>query len=283
MAESEMPTISLDVNDVAEAVDTPIDVTPEAEQTATQESSTEEQTAAATDEAAAEEPAADQETEGEDSKDKTEDTKAEETDTEERKKGAEARKAQLQTEIRDLVATRNQLREEVSAKNAEAYKPATADELVEQGMDPAMAEVTALKQRTELAEYNAHVADLTASINTEALQVMHDYPMFDPNSPEYNKDIAEMAGSVYERVAGIKTDPKTGLPYSANVLPRQVYQAIAQAFSAGASTGEVRGQQATEQMLAAADSPTTSATVEEPKVDPFLQGLTYGKTPAGKR
>jgi hypothetical protein len=200
-----------------------------------------------------------------------EDDKSEEA-PEEPKKGAEARKEQLQTEIRELVAKRNELRDEVSKVNSQVYAPQTAEELVAEGMEPAMARVEALEQKAAMAEFNAHVADLNANLNVEALQVMSDFPVFNPDAPEYDKSLAERAKRVYERAAAIETDDKTGLIVNAQVLPYEIYKEFAEAAQAGKQAGAVKGQIAAEKNLAAVD-PVSSSAPSEPKEDLFLKGL----------
>ncbi len=207
--------------------------------------------------------------------DKPEEKEVEETDDDQPKKNAETRKEELQTEIRDLVAKRNVLREEVEATNAKVYEPQTAEELIEQGMDPAMARVESLEQGQKMDKFNAHVTDLNANLNVESLQVMADFPIFNPDAPEYDKTLAETAKNVYQRAAQIQTDPNTGLVVQANVLPYEIYKAIADARTSGANQGAAKGQKAAEKMLASADTPSSSAP-KQPKEDPFLKGLTGG-------
>lgn len=216
-----------------------------------------------------------QESEDESDADKADDKEVEEIteDEETQPKSAEARKEQLNTEIRDLVSKRNELRQEVAGVNAKVYQPQTAQELIDEGVDPAMARVEALEQRTQIAEFNAHVTDLNANLNIESLQVMSDFPVFNPDAPEYDKTLSERARSVFERAAAIQTDPQTGLIIQANVLPYDIYKAFAETSTSGAQTGSVKGQKAAEKMLAASES-TTSSAPKAPKEDNFLKGLT---------
>jgi len=199
----------------------------------------------------------------------------EETKEEEPKKGAEARKEALNAEIRDLVSKRNELRQEITNVNAQVYQPATAEELVEQGYDPAMARVEALEQRTQMAEYNAYVSDLNASLNTESLRVMADYPVFDPESDQYDKSLAERATNVYKQAAQVQVDPNTGLTVQANALPYDIFKAFAETAQSGTQAGAVKGQIAAEKNLAAADT-VSSAAPKAPKEDLFLKGLLGG-------
>lgn len=201
----------------------------------------------------------------------------EEDDTEDEpeepvKKNAETRKDELQTEIRELVAKRNELREEVTRVNSQVYEPQTAEELIEQGYDPAIARVEALEQRTKMAEYNAQVTDLNANINIESLQVMADYPVFDPDSDQYDKTLADRARDVYEKSAQVQVDPNTGMIVQASVLPYDIYKAFAETSSVGAQKGKVTGQKAAEKMLSSVE-PTSSAAPKQEKEDPFLKGL----------
>lgn len=249
MAE-EAATIHLDVNDI---ITTPDEVAVEAE-TTTPESSTEEPNAEAT--TSEEEPTEGKETEAEESEEAEEapeESETEETPPDEPKnKSAEGR-------IRNLVAENRALREEVALKNAEAYKPATAQELVDQGMDEVSAKLEAMEQRQQLSEFNAQVAEVQMALATDANQVLNDFPMFNEKSSEYNPELAKMAETVYKQSAGIQQDPKTGLIYNVSVLPYSVYESIANAYSSGASTGQVKAQRSAEKMLASVDAPTSAA------------------------
>lgn len=193
------------------------------------------------------------------------------TPTEEPKpRTAEARKEQLNNEIRDLVAKRNQARSEIEAINAKTYQAATPEELIEQGQDPAIARVMALEQRQQIAEYNAQVTDLNANLSVESLQVLNDFPMFNPDAPEYDAALAQRAATVYQKVAGIETDPQTGLIVSANALPYEIYKAFAETHTASVQSGQVNGQRAAERMLAATDTPPSSAP-KTAKLDPLME------------
>lgn len=269
------------VNEIVEqTTTTPESPTEETKETAvqepTEELSDEEQAAKEVAEELEEdgaEPKEEPDEELEDESDDEPEVEAEEPEAkEEPPKGAEARKEQLQTEIRDLVSKRNELRQEVERVNAQVYALQTPEELVEQGYDPAMARVEALEQRTQMAEYNAHVADLNANLNQQALEVLRDYPIFNPEAPEYDKALADRAETVYRQAAQLQVDPRTGLTVQANALPYDIYKAFAETAQVGTQKGAVAGQVAAEKNLAAADTVSSSAP-KAPKVDNFLKGL----------
>lgn len=232
----------------------------------------------AIDKPAGDEPAADPDTEGDDDADDADDDTDDTKDDQSKKahNDPEARKEVLKSEIRELVAQRGALRAEIANTNSTVYRPQTAEELEEQGLDPAMAAVKALEQKSQMAEFNNHVSDLNANLNVESLQVMTDYPIFDPESPKYDEAFSDQVTAVYQKVAGVMRDPKTGLIVRANVLPYEIYKAFAQTYAAGAKTGEVDGQKATDKMLANAETPSSAAPKKSAK-DPFAVGLMGGK------
>lgn len=192
-------------------------------------------------------------------------------------KGAQARKDQLRTEIRTLVGQRNNLRKEIESANGKVYVPKTQEELESEGMEPAEARVKALEERQELAEFNTKVSDLNANMDVESLQVMADFPMFDPGpegnpNPDFNESLAKLASKVYKQVAGVEVDENTNLVISARVLPYQFYQSFAQAYEMGAETGQTKGQREADENEAQAET-RSSAKPPTPKEDPFLKGL----------
>lgn len=194
----------------------------------------------------------------------------------ERAKGAEARKTALQTEIRELVSKRNELRAEVEQQNAKAYRVETAEELAEQGLTEDEAENEILRQEMQMREFNLHVADLNANLNLESLQVMQDFPIFDPDSSEYDSGLAQRVRGLYEQAAQPQVDKKTGLVLKSNIAPYDFYKAFAETHqNSGAKSraeGKIEGQKASDKQLAAAETPSSTAP-RTAKEDPFLKGL----------
>ncbi len=210
--------------------------------------------------------------------DKKEEADQQESEDEkaERAKGAEARKNALQTEIRELVSKRNELRAEVEQQNAKAYRVETAEELAEQGLSEEEAENEILRQEMQMREFNLHVADLNANLNLESLQVMQDFPIFDPDSSEYDSGLAQRVRGLYEQAAQPQVDKKTGLVLKSNIAPYEFYKAFAETHqSSGAKSrveGKIEGQKAADKQLAAAETPSSTAP-RTAKEDPFLKGL----------
>lgn len=211
------------------------------------------------------------ETEGDkaEESDKDEPTEqADETDKDEKPRA----KNEAQNRIRTLANENRQLRQQVEQLNSQVYSPATEQDLVEQGMPETEAKVESLRQQMEVERFNRTVTELNSTLNSEAQEVLRDFPLFDPESPEFKPELAQRANAIYQQSAGIQTDPNTGLVIQANVLPYDFYKSFAEAYEAGATTGKVNGQKATEQMLASVDVPS-STPPKEPKKDSFLSGF----------
>lgn len=183
---------------------------------------------------------------------------------------ADERKAQLNAEIRDMVAERNALKESIEKLNAETYKPQTAEELVEEGYSEEVAEVRALKQELELQQYNQKVLEAQTNLSEQATQVMKDYPIFDPDSPDYVSEIADSAAQAL--ASSLILDPNTNQIVGTHLSPYQIYKPIADAYKLSQVKGKLQGQRATEKMLASVDA-QPSATPKKPKSDPLLDIL----------
>ena len=171
---------------------------------------------------------------------------------------ADERKDQLNTEIRDLVSQRNALKAEVEKANAEVYQPATEQELVDdQGMTPLEAKVEAMRQEREVEKYNSAVAEAQLTIGTESERVLRDFPIFNPDSTEYDKELGEEAAELLR--ANLVIDPNTNQVIGSNVSPYQLYKTLAKASGISAVKGQIQAQAATEKQLANADDSSAAS------------------------
>src|SRR3990167_1364742 len=201
----------------------------------------------------------------------SEEAKAEDADKPEEKPmtNADERKTQLNTEIRDLVSQRNAIKAEIEKKNAEVYQPAAEDELTDQTnpdtgqpYTSVEAKVEALRQEREMEKYNSQVADAQLTISSESERVLNDFPMFNSESESYDKELAEEAAELLQ--ANLIYDQNTGQVIGSNVSPYQLYKTLARASGISATKGQIKGQQATEKMLANADTNTSTAPEKKP-------------------
>lgn len=209
--------------------------------------------------------------ESEEDEQETEETEpSEKQEAQEQPQGkAEERKQQLNTEIRDLISKRNDLRQQVEQMNSQVYQPASEQELQEQGFSPEMAAIEAMKQERELERYNNQVAEAQLTLSSEASRALQDFPQFDAESPEYNPQLAAQVDELLG--ANIVTDPNTGQVIGSRVSPYKLYQSFANAMKVSAAQGQVDGQRSTERMLASADA--TGSAHKSEKTDAQLEGF----------
>lgn len=175
--------------------------------------------------------------------------------------------------IRDLVSARNALKAEVEKTNAEAYQVATEDELTDavnpetgQNYSSVEAKVEAMRQSQEMDKYNAQVADAQLTLHSEAERVISDFPLFNPDSEQFDKELAEEAAGLLE--ANLIYDENTEQIIGSNVSPYKLYQTLAKAQGISTVKGQIKGQQATEKQLANADNANSAAPPQKPK-DPL--------------
>lgn len=205
-----------------------------------------------------------------------EDAKEEET----KPTKADERKTQLNQEIRDLVAQRNAIKAEVAKATDEVYQPATESDLVDEGLSATEAKVEAMRQQLEVRDYNERVAEAQLTLGSESLRVLNDFPIFNPDSDQYDAELADEAAGLMEsnliRDPNVpEVDPQTGkatgkgLIIGSNVSPYKFYKTLFRASGISATKGQIKGQQAQQEMMANADSP---GSVAPPKkaVDPVV-------------
>lgn len=210
--------------------------------------------------------------------DETTDEKAQEGDDKQNSddgqnaKGAERRKEQLSSEIRELVAQRNAIREETSRLIKEQYgtqsgnQAKTEDELVNT-INPetgdyytraeAQAEITKnrldqLEQERQREVFANQIAESRFAMEQEAAKVVKDFPMFDSQSDQFNKEISTEAAEILS--GAIETDPQTGMQIGCKIPIYKFYSMLAKATESARKQGEIAGREAAQKMMGAVDT-----------------------------
>lgn len=218
-----------------------------------------------------------EETEGETPEAKAEEPVVETKSEEQPSKGYEQRKEQLSGDITTLVAQRNALRNEVEQLNSQVYRSATEEELQDQGYSPEMAAIESFKQEQAIRDYNGQIADKQLELRSEALSIVRDFPDLSPvtASGEPNPTYNEQLGAQLDTLLGqnLQVDPNTGQIIGSTIPPYQIYKLVADAAKASAEAGQIKGQQATERMLASVDSTSSATPAKQTESDNFLKGL----------
>lgn len=212
--------------------------------------------------------------------------------SEEKPSRADARKQQLNSEIRERIAERNALRDEIAALSRQKYDLEsssdipTVESLLEQ-INPdtgdyytrAEAENLRLNKRLDAfekqQEFNAYVervADSRMQLSQEANKVVKDFPIFDPESDQYNAELTAAADELMQN--SLIKDEKTGQVIGARISPYQLYSTIANAKASGEAGGKTSGRKAALDMLNNADVTTSAkAPSSSAKTDEFLSGF----------
>lgn len=229
------------------------------------------------------------------------DKTAEETKTEDTKedaepahaKNAETRKQQLNNEIRDKIAERNALREEIKKLNEEKYNLPKATDLpteeklldqvnpdtgdyytrIEAKLAVLEAERNMDQEKQKMSEYTEKIVDNRISLAEQANRVLKDFPMFDEESDTYNKELSEKAETIVKNL--LITDPVTNEIIGYNGSIYDVYSTLAHATEMAQVSGQIAGRKAVQKMMnsvdvVGGDNVETGKTEED---DPFLRGL----------
>ncbi len=134
----------------------------------------------------------------------------------------------------------NELKKEIEKANAEVYFPASKSELIDQGMTKQEAKVEAIRQQNEMETYNTRVTEAQLSINAESEKVLKEFPVFDPESDEYDKDLAEDAAELLQ--ANLIYDENSGQIIGANISPYKLYKTLAWALEVGEIKGIIKAK-----------------------------------------
>lgn len=175
---------------------------------------------------------------------------------------------------------RQRTKNETAAKINDNYSAPTVEQLQDQGYSEQDARIEAKLQEISFAQERARVSELNASMRDEATQVQQQFGIFNPNSPDYDKDFAEQVGESYKQYAQLQTDDN-GIILSANVPLYDYYQQQANLYNRALSRGQQNAQANTQQMVARTENPGGSASnskrTEDMSQEEFL--AQYGDQP----
>jgi hypothetical protein len=178
-----------------------------------------------------------------------------------------------------LANENRELREQIDKITSETYAPQTVEELTaivnpETGQPYTVAQAAdaALAQQLQMRDYKDRAVHAQTVVGTEAWEVLNEFPMFNPDSKDYDKELASIAADTLE--ANLIRDPNMpeigpdGKPTGLGTIvdfrqsPKQIYQTLARASGISAAKGQLKGQADTETMLANAD---TTGNISPPK------------------
>jgi hypothetical protein len=143
----------------------------------------------------------------------------------------------------------------------ENYSAPTEEQLVEQGMSEQEAKVQAAIEQLSFERERTRVAELNAGLRDEAVQVQQTMGMFNPNSPDYDKEFSEQVGEAYKQYARVQID-ENGIIMNADVSLLDYYKQQYDLYNRGLSRGQQKAQANSEQMLARTENPGGSSSTK---------------------
>jgi hypothetical protein len=236
----DMPDVSLMDNDIAQPIEATPSETP-AEQATQEGADTKEQPQ-----------------EGEDNAPEGEQPPTQEEEAQQPQDDEAAIRARNEAYAQRRIQERQRTRQNVAQQIDQAYGPKTEEDLVQEGYDPAQAQIEALRQEMQYERQKTQIAELNAGLQAEAVNVTHDFPLFDQNSKEFDAEFAKEVEESYRIASRLQVD-ENGIVVNAEVPLYDYYQRMATIYNRGTSRGQQQGQQEYQQMLARTENPGGSS------------------------
>jgi hypothetical protein len=175
---------------------------------------------------------------------------------------AAAQKARNEAYARQRIQERERTRQSVEKQIEEAYGPKTEQELVDEGLTERDAQVEALRQEMQFERQKTQIAQLNAGLQAEAVNVTNDFPVFNPNSKDYDPEFAGIVEQQYKQAARLQLD-ENGIVVNADVPLYDYYQQMATIYNRGTERGQQQGQQEYQQMMSRTENPGGSSSTSK--------------------
>lgn len=199
--------------------------------------------------------------------DKPEESTDESVDTEEVDKPAEKADPTDPKEIaRREFQQRQKTRQSVEKTIDDTYQPKSKEDLINEGLSEAKAEVEALRQEIEFEKTRSRIAEVNANLQVDAQNVLKDFPIFNPDDKDnYDPEFAQKVQDRYQRVARLQTD-ENGIVLNAEEGLYDFYADMAELYKGGTDKGKDQGQKDALKMLSRTDSSSKSETPQSDKI-----------------
>lgn len=176
----------------------------------------------------------------------------------------EAAKRQHNDEMaRQRIQNRQRTQSDVAKDLNEVYGPKSQEELVAEGKTQEEARYEALEQRLAHNEEVNRISSLNADMTMQSAAILQESAVYNPNSPEYDKDFTDMVDQMYYKQANIQTQQ---LPDGRQVIVNadipldDFYKQMADIRDRGVTKGSQMGQQQAMQSYARTENIGGSST-----------------------
>jgi hypothetical protein len=171
----------------------------------------------------------------------------------------EAAQAERDRVARDAYIQRQRTRQETEKQLDQFYGPKTQQELIDEGVPPEDARYEALRQEMAYSQQRAQVAELNAGMQAEAVNAVHDFPIFDEKSKDFDPVFTQEVQAAYLNAARVQVD-EHGIVTNAEIPLYDFYKRMADIYSRGASKGAQTGAADMAQMLGRTEDTTGGST-----------------------
>ena len=175
---------------------------------------------------------------------------------------AAAQKARNEQYARQRIQERQRTRQNVEQQIEQAYGAKSEQELIDEGMTEQQAQIEALRQEMQFERQKTQIAELNAGLQAEAVNITNDFPVFNPNSKEYDPEFAQIVEQQYKTASRLQTDDN-GIVINADVPLYDFYQQMHNIYSRGTSRGQTQGQQEYQQMMSRTENPGGSSSTSK--------------------
>ncbi len=173
-----------------------------------------------------------------------------------------AQKARNEQYARQRIMERQRVQQTVQEQLDQSYGPKTAEELAEEGLSDSDARFEALRQEIAYKEERTRIAELNAGMQSEAVNIKADFPLFDPNSAQYDPEFEQMVAARYQRDAQLQLDDN-GIVINARVPLYDYYKEMVDIYGRGASKGQTQAQADAQAMMARTENPGGSSSTSK--------------------
>lgn len=149
---------------------------------------------------------------------------------------------------------RQKTRQQIAQQIDQNYGPKTEEDLIEEGLAPRDAQIEALRQEIAFKDQRTAIAEMNAGMQSDAVNVLSDFSVFNPESPDYDEEFTAEVQAQYVQASRLQTDEQ-GIVLNAELPLYDFYQRAATIYNRGASKGSEKGQTDTLQMLSRTENP----------------------------
>lgn len=132
-------------------------------------------------------------------------------------------------------------KQDIARQLDESYGPKTQEQLQNEGLSQEDARYQALREELAYDKQRTEIAELNAGMQIEAVNVVNDFPIFNPKSKNYDPDFATEVEQAYRTAARVQVDDNN-IVTNAEIPLYDFYQRMNNIYSRGATKGTQEGQ-----------------------------------------